>query len=160
LQDKTTPSALLLTRQGVPLIKQDSESLEHSVSKGGYIVKNCIGKPEIIFIATGSEVWLAIESAKLFTDRKTRVISMPCLELYEKQSNQYKEELLPQRGCLKVSLEAGITQGWHKYTGPTGLNIGLDHYGSSAPGNILAEEFGFTPSNVFNKINEHLNKLL
>jgi transketolase len=160
LQDKTTPSALLLTRQGVPLIKQDSESLEHSVSKGGYIVKNCMGKPEIIFIATGSEVWLAIESAKLFTDRKTRVISMPCLELYEKQSNQYKEELLPQRGCLKVSLEAGITQGWHKYTGPTGLNIGLDHYGSSAPGNILAEEFGFTPSNVFNKINEHLNKLL
>ena len=160
LKDKTAPSALLLTRQGVPVIKQDFESLENSVSKGGYIVENCEGSPEIIFIATGSEVSLAIESAKLFFDRKTRVISMPCLELFEEQTKQYKEELLPERGCLKVSLEAGITQGWHKYTGPTGLNIGLDHYGSSAPGGVLAEEFGFTPSNVYDKINEHLDKLL
>ena len=160
LKDKTTPSALLLTRQGVPVIDHDFESLEYSVSKGGYIVKTCEGKPEIIFIATGSEVSLAIESAKLFPDRKTRVISMPCLELFEEQSKEYKEELLPERGCLKVSLEAGITQGWHKYTGPTGLNIGLDHYGSSAPGNVLAEKFGFTPSNVYEKINAHLKKLL
>jgi transketolase len=160
LKDKTTPSALLLTRQAVPVIEHDFESLEYSVSKGGYIVQNCESKPEIIFIATGSEVSLAIESAKLFPDRKTRVISMPCLELFEEQSKEYKEELLPERGCLKVSLEAGITQGWHKYTGPTGLNIGLDHYGSSAPGNVLAEKFGFTPLDVYEKINAHLKKLL
>ena len=160
LEDKITPSALLLTRQGVPVSKINYTGLESSVRKGAYIIKECKSKPQIIIIATGSEVSLAIDVAKLMNEKQVQVISIPCLELFEKQSKEYKEQLLPKRGCLKVSIEAGITQGWEKYTGGTGLNIGLDHYGASAPGNVLAEEFGFTPQKIKTKIEEHLGKLL
>lgn len=160
LEDKITPSALLLTRQGVPVSKINYTGLESSVRKGAYIIKECKSKPQIIILATGSEVSLAIDVAKLMNEKQVQVISIPCLELFEKQSKEYKEQLLPKRGCLKVSIEAGITQGWEKYTGGTGLNIGLDHYGASAPGNVLAEEFGFTPQKIKTKIEEHLGKLL
>ena len=160
LEDKITPSALLLTRQGVPVSKINYTGLESSVRKGAYIIKECKSKPQIIILATGSEVSLAIDVAKLMNEKQVQVISIPCLELFEKQSKEYKEGLLPKRGCLKVSIEAGITQGWEKYTGGTGLNIGLDHYGASAPGNVLAEEFGFTPQKIKTKIEEHLGKLL
>ena len=103
---------------------------------------------------------MALEAAKLLVNKKVRVISMPCMEIFEEQSADYREKLLPPRGALKVSIEAGITQGWQKFTGQTGLNIGLDHYGASAPGKVLAEEFGFTPEKVVNRIKEHLSKLL
>ena len=85
---------------------------------------------------------------------------MPCIEIFNNQPEEYKNKILPNRRCLKVSLEAGVTQGWQAYTGTTGLNIGIDHYGSSAPGSVLAEEFGFTPAKVYKKINNHLKELL
>ena len=85
---------------------------------------------------------------------------MPCLEIFNMQPKEYRNKILPNRRCLKVSLEAGITQGWQSYTGTVGLNIGIDHYGSSAPGDVLAKEFGFTPDKIFEKINNHLKKLL
>ena len=85
---------------------------------------------------------------------------MPSWELFEQQSNKYKEKLIPPRGCLKISIEAGITMGWERYVGPNGLMIGLDTYGLSAPYNELADRFGFTPLKVVNKINKHLKKLL
>lgn len=160
LETMDTPSALLLTRQGVPVSKINYDVLDAFVRKGAYIIKDCEAAPQIILIATGSEVSLALEAAKLLVNKKVRVISMPCMEIFGEQSADYREELLPQRGVLKVSIEAGITQGWQKFTGQTGLNIGLDHYGASAPGKVLAEEFGFTPEKVVNRIKEHLSKLL
>ena len=85
---------------------------------------------------------------------------MPCWELYEQQSDDYKAELIPIRGNLKVSIEAGITHGWEKYIGNNGISIGLNHFGSSAPASDLAEEFGFTPEKVIEKINKALKNLL
>ena len=85
---------------------------------------------------------------------------MPCMEIFNKQSDDYKNSLIPVRGSLKITLEAGVTHGWEKYTGINGLSIGLDHYGSSAPGNDLANMYGFTPEKVEHKIRLHLKKLL
>ena len=103
---------------------------------------------------------LALETADLFNDKNVRVISMPCVEIFERQSEEYKKSIIPERRCLKITIEAGITSGWEKYSGPNGLSIGIDHYGASAPGNHLAEKFGFTPEKVEQEIRLHLNSLL
>ena len=159
IEQKSSPNALLLTRQGVKVLDQSMEKTIDGVSKGAYDVTNC-DNPELILLATGSEVGLAMEVSQLMQDKKVRVVSMPCWEIYEKQPEEYKSLLIPKRGAMKVSIEAGITMGWDKYIGSNGLSIGLDHYGASAPGKDLAEEFGFTATKVEAKIREHLNKLL
>ena len=160
LENRKTPSALLLTRQGVPVLNNDYAHLEKGIRKGAYTVHECDGHPEIIFIATGSEVSLAMEAASLMTDKKIRVISMPCMEIFEQQSFEYKNSLMPKRGCLRVTIEAGIISGWEKYAGYNGLSIGLDRYGASAPGVELANEFGFTPRKIEERVRSHLKSLL
>jgi transketolase len=160
MENRNTPSALLLTRQGLPVSDMDYSKIESGVKNGAYIRQDCEGSPEIIMIATGSEVALAIETAKRMDDKNCRIISMPCMELFESQSDKFKTDLIPFRGCLKVTLEAGITQGWAKYAGFNGLSIGIDHFGASAPGKDLAQQFGFTADQVEKKIRAHLNKLL
>ena len=160
MENRNTPSALLLTRQGLPVSDMDYSKIESGVKNGAYIRQDCEGSPEIILIATGSEVTLAIETAKRMDDKNCRIISMPCMELFEIQSDKFKTDLIPSRGCLKVTLEAGITQGWVKYSGPNGLSIGIDHFGASALGKDLAQKFGFTADQVEKKIRAHLNKLL
>ena len=151
---------LLLTRQGVPVLDYDYKFLDKNIRRGAYIVHDCDSVPELIFIATGSEVSLAIKTAKLMKDKRIRVISMPCMEIFNKQPNDYKNSLIPMRGCLKVTLEAGVTHGWEKYAGINGLSIGIDHYGLSAPGKDLADFFGFTSEKVEKRIRDHLKKLL
>ena len=160
LENKHTPSALLLTRQGLPVLEHNYNTLEVDVRKGAYIVQDSEESPELIFIATGSEVSLALETSKLMKDKNIRVISMPCMEIFDKQDNEYKHSIIPRRGCLKVTIEAGITHGWEKFTGVNGLSIGIDHYGASAPGKVLADEFGFTAEKIETKIRDHLNILL
>jgi transketolase len=160
MENRNTPSALLLTRQGLPVSDMDYSRIESGVKNGAYIRQDCEGSPEIILIATGSEVALAIEITKRMDDKNCRIISMPCMELFEIQSDEFKTDLIPSRGCLKVTLEAGITQGWAKYSGPNGLSIGIDHFGASAPGKVLAQKFGFTADQVEKKIRAHLTKLL
>ncbi len=159
IQKKDSPNALLLTRQGVKVLDQSMEKTVDGVSKGAYDITNC-DNPDLIILATGSEVGLALEVVQLMKDRKIRVVSMPCWEIFEQQSEDYKNLLIPKRGSMKISIEAGITMGWDKYIGSNGLSIGLDHYGASAPGKDLAEEFGFTATKVEARIREHLNKLL
>ena len=159
IEQKKSPNALLLTRQGVKVLDQSMEKTVEGVSKGAYDVTNC-DNPDLILLATGSEVGLAMEVVELMQDKKIRVVSMPCWEIFEKQSDNYKNLLIPKRGSMKISIEAGITMGWDKYIGSNGLSIGLDHYGASAPGKDLAEEFGFTATKVETKIREHLKKLL
>ena len=160
IKDKTTPSALLLTRQGVPILEAAQKLTDANVSKGAYVVLDCKGNPEIILLATGSEVSLAVEVANKLERKKVRVISMPCWEIFNLQSDEYKKELIPERGNLKVSIEAGITNGWEKYIGRNGLAIGIDHFGSSAPAVDLATKFGFTADQVINKIETYLKELL
>lgn len=160
IESHNTPSALLVTRQNVPVLPLTYNKIEDGVRRGAYAVLDCDNQPEIILIATGSEVSLAVDVANILIDKSIRVISMPSWELFDQQSKRYKESLIPQRRCLKVSLEAGITLGWERYVGPNGLMIGLDTYGLSAPYKNLAERFGFTPKKVVSKINRHLKKLL
>ncbi|MEE9572963.1 MAG: transketolase C-terminal domain-containing protein, partial [Candidatus Neomarinimicrobiota bacterium] len=160
IESNNNPSALLLTRQSVPILFLSYNRIEAGVKKGAYIISDCEGAPEIVLIATGSEVSLAMDVANSLKGKRIRVVSMPSWELFEKQSKTYKENLIPPRGCLKVSLEAGITLGWERYVGPSGLMIGLETYGLSAPYKELADRFGFTPQKVISKINKHLKKLL
>ena len=160
LETINTPSALLLTRQSVPILDLNYQSLDVNVRKGAYIIQNCEERPEIIFLATGSEVSLALETARLFPEKNVRIVSMPCLELFDRQPNDYKDLIIPRRGSLKVSMEAGITLGWEKYIGSNGISIGIDHYGASAPGKDLANHFGFTPHHVEKIIRSHLKELL
>jgi len=160
LQTKKTPSALLLTRQGVPVSALQIDAIVAGVQKGGYIVKDSAEHPELIFLATGSEVSLALEVADLMNDKRIRVVSMPCLEIYDQQSPEYKSQIIPERGSMKISIEAGITHGWEKYIGTNGLAIGIDHFGASAPYKDLAKEFGFTAAKVEKKIRDHLAALL
>ena len=159
LNQKETPSALLLTRQGVKVLDQSMEDTEKNVSKGAYAVVDC-ENPKLIFLATGSEVELAMEVAKSMNDKDIRVVSMPCWENYEAQSDEYKNALIPARGAMKISIEAGITLGWEKYVGPNGLSIGINHFGASAPYKDLAKEFGFTAAQVEKKVRDHLAGLL
>ena len=159
ISQNESPCALLLSRQGVSVLNENMDFIFNGVSKGAYALVQC-DEPELVFIGTGSEVSLAIQVAKKMNDKKIRVVSMPCREIYEKQSDEYKNSIIPTRGAMKVSMEAGITMGWEKYIGVNGLSIGIDHYGASAPGKDLANEFGFTVDKVENKIREHLSNLL
>ena len=159
MDQKETPNALLLTRQGVQVLELEMDSIVDGVSKGAYSVMDC-ENPELVFLATGSEVSLAIEVAKSMNDKRIRIVSMPCWEIFERQSDEYKTSLIPDRGAMKISMEAGIVDGWEKYIGPNGLSIGINHFGASAPGKNLAEEFGFTAEQVEVKIRDHLKELL
>ena len=159
MDQKETPNALLLTRQGVQVLELEMDSIVDGVSKGAYSVMDC-ENPELVFLATGSEVSLAINVAKSMNDKRIRIVSMPCWEIFERQSDEYKTSLIPDRGAMKISMEAGIVDGWEKYIGPNGLSIGINHFGASAPGKNLAEEFGFTAEKVEVKIRDHLKELL
>ena len=159
MDQKETPNALLLTRQGVQVLELEMDSIVDGVSKGAYSVMDC-ENPELVFLATGSEVSLAIDVAKSMNDKRIRIVSMPCWEIFERQSDEYKTSIIPDRGAMKISIEAGIIGGWEKYIGPNGLSIGINHFGSSAPGKILAQEFGFTAEQVEVKIRDHLKELL
>ncbi len=159
MDQKETPSALLLTRQGVNVLDQSMDETVDGVSKGGYAVLDC-ENPELVFLATGSEVGLAMDVATSMTDKNIRVVSMPCWEIFDTQSDEYKKSLIPDRGAMRISMEAGITLGWSKYVGPNGLSISINHFGASAPGKDLAEEFGFTADQVEQKIRNHLANLL
>jgi len=142
----TGPYTIVLTRQKVPFLG----ARDADVSKGAYILKDAAGTPDIILIATGSEVSLAIDAAKLLETKGTavRVVSMPSWELFDRQDETYRESVLPKAVRARMSIEAGATLGWHKYVGDHGLAYGIDKYGASAPASVIAKEYGFTPERV------------
>ncbi len=156
ISSRKRPSALCLSRQGMP--NQVNSSIE-KVALGGYILEDCSGIPEIIFIGTGSELHLCVEAAKELSNqgRKVRVVSMPCVELFEEQSDSYKEEVLPSNVRKRLVVEAAETFGWHKYIGLDGDSVTMSSFGASAPGGTCMEKFGFTVENVLNKANKLLN---
>jgi transketolase len=150
LKHKEGPVALLLTRQNVPVIDRKQFPPANMLEKGAYILwDSAPGAPELILIATGSEVSLAMEAArKLAAQCRVRVVSMPCWEMFEKQDEAYWASVLPPDCRKRVAIEAGSTLGWQKYTGCKGRIVGLDQYGGSAPYQVLAEQYGFTPEHV------------
>ncbi|QHX35703.1 transketolase [Spiroplasma sp. TIUS-1] len=146
------PSTLIFCRQD---LKQLEGSSAESVAKGGYIVYETKGKkPDLIFISTGSEVELTIETAKLMeTEKKSvRVVSMPCVELFESQDVKYQESILPVKHDKYIVVEAGSSFGWHKFTGRNGLMITVNTFGKSADGAIVLADYGFEPSKIVSRI--------
>ena len=159
-EQKTHPSFVLLTRQGLPVLDRDKYASYENVYKGGYAISDCNDKADIVIFATGSEVWIALEvKEKLLNSYNVKVINMFSWELFEQQDDLYKNSVLScSDNALLVSVEAGITDGWQKYTGRFGLNIGINTFGESAPGEEVAKHFGITTDNVYNKILERIEK--
>ncbi|XQF92345.1 transketolase [Pseudoalteromonas espejiana] len=153
IERKDGPTSLIFTRQGLEQQARDAQQLA-DVKKGGYIL-SCDGNPELIIIATGSEVQLAQDSATELRSqgKKVRVVSMPCTDVFEEQSAQYKESVLPAAVTRRVAVEAGIADYWYKYVGLNGAVVGMTTFGESAPAGELFEFFGFTVENIVNKAN-------
>ncbi len=145
-----SPVAICLTRQNLPVLDQSKYPSASNLSKGGYVLVDTKIKPDVIIIATGSEVAPSIEAAVLLEKEgiSTRIVSFPCWELFDMQSIEYKESVLPPTVKARVSVEAGVSFGWEKYTGNDGESVSLNRFGASAPGKILMEKFGFTPANI------------
>lgn len=144
-----TPTALVLTRQNLaPMPGSSKDAL-----KGAYVIDDCEGTPDVILIATGSEVELAVKAkAELASDYKVRVVSMPCMDLFEEQSDEYKESVLPKAVRKRVAIEALSDFGWGKYVGLDGAAVTMKGFGASGPAGKLFEHFGFTVENVVNTV--------
>jgi len=149
LEHKDGPVALLLTRQGLPVIDQNKYNSAANLSKGAYVL---VGphEPDVLLLATGSEVAIALEAReKLAADGiSAQVVSMPCWELFEKQSQKYKDSVLPPDVKARVGIEASVELGWSKWLGDNGIFIGMSSFGASAPGKVCFENFGITVENV------------
>jgi len=155
LQQKNGPTALILTRQNVSTMPLARDFIYEGVARGAYIVSDpAAGPPEIILIATGSEVSLALESEKILEEKgiSARVVSMPSWELFEQQPADYRGSILPSSVSIRVSIEAGSTQGWYRYVGDKGITIGIDHFGASAPYQRLYKEFGLTADQIVARV--------
>lgn len=147
------PAGLLLSRQNLPVFARTSENSAALVDKGAYILFRSPQPAEVVLIATGSEVSVAVASAEILNAQgvSTSVVSAPCLEWFAQQSQQYKDQVIPTT-ALRVSIEAGVSLGWRDYVGDSGVIISLDHYGASASAGELFKEFGFSAENVVAKV--------
>ncbi len=147
--ESAEPSCMILTRQGLAPQARTAGQLE-AVRRGGYVLRDCDGAPEVILIATGSEVQLAVDAAAALTakGRKVRVVSMPCTELFDAQPADYRESVLPAAVRARVAVEAASVDGWWKYVGLDGAVVGMSTFGESAPGGELFKHFGFTVEHV------------
>jgi transketolase len=151
------PTSLILTRQGLPHQNRSATQIA-AIRSGGYILKDCDGTPDIVLIATGSEIALAVGAADELIQEgiKARVVSMPCADAFDSQSEAYRDSVLPKIVVARVAIEAGVTDGWWRYVGTQGRVIGLDRFGASAPADILFEHFGFSVANVLKIARETL----
>lgn len=149
VERKDGPCALIFSRQNLKQQDRTAEQLAN-VYRGGYVLKDCVGTPELIFIATGSEVELAVEAYEQLSKdgKKVRVVSMPATDAFDKQDAAYKESVLPASVSKRIAIEAGIADYWYKYVGLNGKVIGMTSFGESAPAELLFKEFGFTVDNV------------
>jgi transketolase len=141
--------AMVFSRQNLPVLPA-SDHISEGVEHGGYVLADCDGTPQVILMGTGSEIHIAHEAYKQLMAEgiKARLVSLPCWELFEAQSKRYRESVLPPRVKARVSIEAGVTLGWQKYTGKNGITIGVDKYGASAPYERIYQEYGLTPEHV------------
>ena len=155
------PTALILSRQNIPTIDRQKYASAKGLHKGAYVLyKSKDGTPDLIIIAAGSEVTLALDCISALEEKglNTRVVSMPCWELFEAQDKVYKDEILPPSVKNRISLEAGQTLGWERWVGQYGVSLGVTEFGLSAPGDIIFKEFGFTVENVISMIEKMMKK--
>lgn len=152
IERKTGPSALIFSRQNLAQQERTAEQLAN-IEKGAYILKDCEGQPELILIATGSEIELAVSAYNQLTEegRQVRVVSMPSTDAFDKQDAAYREAVLPAAVSARVAIEAGIADYWFKYVGMNGAIVGMETFGESAPADQLFKAFGFTVENVVAK---------
>ncbi len=155
LEQKDGPVVLALTRQSIPVLDREASASADGLHYGGYVLRDPTegGDPDVILIGTGSEVHIAMEAADTLHEKgiNVRVVSMPSWELFDKQSKAYQNRVLPAAVKARVAVEAGITQGWHRYLGEKGEFVGIDHFGASAPYKTLYEKFGITADRVVKK---------
>ena len=150
LERRHGPTALALTRQKVPVLDRSRLASAEGLTRGAYVLAGEEGEPDLILIASGSEVHVALEAREILARRgvRARVVSMPSWELFEEQPEEYRKAVLPSSVPLRLAIEAGVCQGWEKYVGPFGEIMGVERFGASAPYKVLAEKFGFTPQHV------------
>jgi transketolase len=161
IEHENGPIALVLTRQGVPILDRSIYAPAKGVSRGAYILQDARSdKPDVILIGTGSEVHIALNAAQVLEQKglAVRVVSMPSWELFEKQPEAYRRGVLPPEIKVRVSVEAGVPQGWHRYIGDIGAVIGLNHFGASAPYEVLYEKFGITADRIVEKALAMINQ--
>jgi len=154
------PVGLLLSRQNLPVVDRATHGDVALVAEGAYILKEASAGVDIVLIATGSEVGVALATQELLEAKglSTRVVSAPCLEWFQETDSKYRAEVIPTSAKLRVSIEAGIAQGWREYIGDSGIAISLEHFGASASASKLFSEFGFSPDAIVTKIETALNK--
>ena len=154
LESEHTPTSLVLTRQNLPTLDVDKQTVENGVRKGAYIVFETEQQLEYLLLASGSEVNLAVEAAKELEQqgKGVRVISMPNWYAFEQQSSEYKESILPSDVTKRIAIEMASPLGWHKYVGIEGKVIGIDSFGASAPGDLVVEKYGFTKENILKQV--------
>jgi transketolase len=148
IENTQGPTSLVLTRQALPPMPRTPAQVA-AIRRGGYVLQDCDGSPDCVLIATGSEVGLAVDAARLMSEqgRRVRVVSMPCTSLFDAQDAGYRASVLPP-GVRRVAIEAGSRDGWWRYVGLDGAVVGMDTFGASAPAGKLFEHFGFTAANV------------
>jgi transketolase len=145
------PTAIVLTRQKIPVLDPEKVTRDGGVLRGGYVVEEADGgKPDVLLLASGSEVSVALAARKLLAGEgiRARVVSMPCWERFEEQPAKYRDSVLPPDVPARVSVEAGATFGWERYVGTWGASVGIDRFGASAPAERLFREFRITPEAV------------
>ncbi|MDR6225225.1 transketolase [Desmospora profundinema] len=160
MQHRTSPVALALSRQGLPILEGTVEKATEGTAKGAYILADAeSGKPDVILVATGSEVSLAVQAHGQLAERgvQARVVSMPCRELFYEQDEAYRESVLPSEVKARVAVEAAHSWGWEKVVGDGGRIIGIDTFGASAPGGLVMERYGFTVENVLQHVDQVLD---
>jgi len=150
LERRTGPTALLLTRQGVPVLDRDELAAASGLRRGGYVLWQAGPKPDVILIGTGSEVHIALEAGRMLgsMDVIARVVSLPSWALFDAQPDSYRDSVLPPTVTARVSIEAGTKLGWERYLGTGGVAIGLDRFGASAPGPVIYQHLGLTAQHV------------
>lgn len=154
IESEQTPTSLVLTRQNLPTLDVDKQTVENGVRKGAYIVFETEQQLEYLLLASGSEVNLAVEAAKELEQqgKGVRVISMPNWYAFEQQSSEYKESILPSDVTKRIAIEMASPLGWHKYVGIEGKVIGINSFGASAPGDLVVEKYGFTKENILKQV--------
>ena len=156
LEEQKAPTVLVLTRQNLPLVPGTGEG----ALRGGYVLRDSTEKPQLILMGSGSEISLLNGAWEILTEQgiPCRLVSLPCWELFENQSPEYRESVLPSEVTCRISAEAGVTLGWERYAGSDGVLIGLDHFGASAPGEELFRAFGFTPERIAGEAERMLDR--
>ncbi|WP_244328529.1 transketolase [Yimella sp. cx-51] len=158
LENTDNPAGLVLSRQALPIIDRSEYASPDNVAKGAYVLADTEGTPDVILIASGSEVSVALEARKALADKgvQARVVSAPCLEWFNQQPKSYRDEVLPPSVKARVSVEAGISMPWHRYVGDAGRCVSIEHFGSSADGALVLKKFGITPEHVVSAAQESI----